>query len=153
MSNLLHIVHLRKFEVLVQHGHMSLDLEVSRSISSLAKTQHNTVTMKPDQGQKVSLTDPQLCRVRAESVFLLPSYKKKIQTQKIRGKKKNEDFGWNQTHRFLWNLVSDLVGLVEEAQSGDVAQRCKTPEEEAQRSTEVKRKKENWFEYEKASES
>lgn len=39
VSNLLYIVHLGKFEVLVHHGHMSLDLEVRCSISSLVKTQ------------------------------------------------------------------------------------------------------------------
>lgn len=55
--------------------------------------------------------------------------------------KKTEDC-WNQTHGFLWNFVSNLVGLVEETQGGDVAQRRKTPEEEeGQWSIEVKQKK------------
>lgn len=65
---------------------------------------------------------------------------------------------WDKTHRFLWNFVGDLVGLVQEAHGGDVAQRCKTPEEEEQQSSrgqtkkkEKNRKEENQLECEKAA--
>lgn len=36
-------------------------------------------------------------------------------------------------HHFLWNFVHELVGLMEEANSRDVTQSCKTPAGEEER--------------------